>query len=177
MKKIIMILLALALMMSLTVPVLAEDSRETSLSFEYIAAPTYTVSIPGRWELSFGRNYLPIELVDAENLGGQSVVVTFEGTQETSGISDHYWLRLKAGNSELDNGWFPYILFDEFGNVVASIYQDYLNSTMLLPGLPLVTFEKPMEKLISLEINEGQTVIPNEEYTGYIIFGIKLLSP
>ena len=218
MKKFITIILALALVMSLSVPVFAAPNQteaQTNLSFAYEAVePVYTVTIPGTLSLGFGDNYLPIEVSDTANLNNKSVAITFEGTQTEADFPQfaytHYALILVNPNknipvlySTLDHDDFiTYRLFDEFGDrfygdlggvtcpsvfrqfVYALTHSAFLNQS----GDPLdsrgilAKYDKDGVKNLKIVIendglyyNSPDYLTPNVTYTGYIIFGIKLV--
>jgi len=90
MKKALTIILALALVMSLSVPAFAapDSSKDTTLNFSLtIAGPAYTVTIPGTLPLGLGSTSLGItcQMIDRSLGYYEEIVVTFEGTQTRSG--------------------------------------------------------------------------------------------
>ena len=171
MKKLLSIILALALVMSLSVPAFAADeTRKVDLSFyEEENGPVYTVTIPGSLDLTRGDNWLTITCF-TDSLFDKTVTVTFEGTQTSNQFVLHTdWI----GNQSYN---LAYRLYD-FNNV----YVGYAP----FPGRVLVEFDTKtysgnLEEKIRIfidpddTINDGIDFQPGVPYSGYIIFGIKL---
>ena len=114
MKKFLTLFLAVALVMSLSVPAFAADYDETdseaqtNLSFT-LAGPTYTITIPATMNLSVGNNNIPITVSDMDNFSGEKIVVTAKETQAEEDIGSgtyfydfHLW----------PNGTIPAMLAD-----------------------------------------------------------------
>jgi len=168
MKKFTVAIIALALVMSLSVPAFAanQTSAQTELSFTYVPVePSYTVTIPGSLPLVFGDNYLPITVSDTGNLSGRAVTVTFEGTQHQS--DSHYWMYLRPdvpGDSphyELYNADDVQILStaaNPSGHILAQFTVDGIKQIKIL-----------------FSYNEIKYMEPGVTYTGQLIFGIKLV--
>ena len=167
MKKTLTIILALALVMGLSVPAFAAEEHKTDLSFTYtVASPTYTVTIPGSMALEFGYNYLPITVSDMENLGGKTIVITFEGNQHGpfSEGSIYYdsFLWKNGINNKATN--LTYSLYIENGECYG-----YYNAI----GEMLLTFQDNGTKELTVGVPVNSNVEPNTPYTGWVIFGIK----
>jgi len=183
MKKTLTIILALALVMSLSVPALAANQTEgrTDLIFTYIPAePVYTVTIPGSLNLEIGMNFLPITISDAENLRDKTVVVTFEGTQEYSSSFDWYFLSLQSEVIDSSVYSIPYSIIGANG---VELGNDPGNPGIATSGIALAEFTDNGTKQITAFIDEDDVYIDklmnelhaNTLFTGYIIFGIKLV--
>ena len=175
MKKFLTIILALALVMSLSVPVFATNptSGQTDLSFIYVNEPVYTVAIPPALALELGNNYLPITVSDVQYLGDKTITVTFEGTQRRSNPGNEparYYLQLSYQN--ISNS-FLYDLFDSMDIEAEGFF------VTVQQGRWLADFQSNGTKTIRLFIDpdviNGSILTPNVPYTGYIIFGIKLV--
>ena len=169
MKKFTVAIIALALVMSLSVPAFAANptGAQTDLSFTYTAAvPSYTVTIPGTLDLVLGYNNLPVIVAAAQNLGGKTVTITFEGTQAFD--LDHYVYDLwPNGISSVDNA--RYALFTAGDNIPVV-------STSSKPvGHILADFTDNGTQEIVILVPSGQSIVPDVPYTGSITFGIKLV--
>ena len=170
MKKTLTIILAMALVMGLSVPVFAanETSGKTDLTFTYAAVPSYTVSIPATLTLELGDTNLPITLSDAENLDGKSVVITFEGTQQSA--DGNQFVTILAPPQGVEDGLF-YGILNVNGQQIGG------GSKVISPGLHLVALDA--EGTANIKINIPETSVPNivsgANYTGYITFGISLV--
>ena len=178
MKKFLTLILALALVMSLSVPVFAagdsynqnDTGGQTDLTFTYDpASPTYTVTIPGSLTLAIGDNNLPIAVSDTDNLGGKKVTVTFEETQDYSMAIPGYFLNL-ATVVDLIGYTITYKLFDADNHDVTYDYSGY-NS--VLEGTVLAEFTTDGTKNIKINIPSSAYTVGT--YTGYIVFGIYLV--
>lgn len=177
MKKYLTLILALALVLGLSVPAFAanETEKRTDLSFVYeVAEPIYTVTIPGSLALKSGGNAVPITVSDADDLNGKAVRVSIESTNYGSRIclvrvgaanptsltqsSDHIFAtgEIRIGEKRLALAPGPSPMPTE--SIGGGFYNFYANETLNL------TFSLPTE-----------LAIPNEVYTGYIIFGISLV--
>jgi len=167
MKKFTVAIIALALVMSLSVPAFAanETDAQTNLSFT-LSSPSYTVTIPGTLDLVLGYNNLPVTVAAAQNLGGKTVTITFEGTQAFD--LDHYVYDLwPNGISSVDNA--RYALFTAGDNIPVV-------STSSKPvGHILAEFTNNGTQEIVILVPSGQSIVPDVPYTGSITFGIKLV--
>ena len=172
MKKLMTLLLAVALVMSLSVPAFATEYDETdteatvNLSFSLLAAPSYTVTIPGSLNLVEGNNYLPITVSDSADLNGGSVVVTYEETS-CSSFGSYFctYLLIDGGTDELSSV-YDYIYY--------GIY-DYLNNFVdhSDTGTTVALFTTDGTKSITLKIVSTDYMLqPTATYTGWITFGI-----
>jgi len=183
MKKALTIILALALVMSLSVPAFAADNEytekdkegKTDISFT-ISEPTYTVTIPASVALNYTAGTdtttnLPITVSDSENLNGRSIVITVEATNDliTSGaLAGLYQNCLYPADPVDGNDRIP---FD-----FASVEDDAGNMGQFPSGYVLVTFSADGVKNIGF-IMQGtlnSSVRPGVAYTGWIQFGIGL---
>jgi len=202
MKKALTIILAMALVMSLSVPVFAADSSQnTNLTFSYaVAGPEYTVTIPPSLNLVIGDNALPISCEITKPLGRyDEILVTFEATQQhelgTPGTGNAvYELALRFNENRMV--FVPYHLFDADGGEMKTGTMGYpygFEVDRLKDGSLLVAFNaknfKPGElgddnevtRYINIEVvgTEVQALIdngrfyPTETYTGFITFGIR----
>ena len=175
MKKIISVILMTVLLLTMCVPVLAaDDSRSTYISFTYIPAePLYTVSIPGELALSlYEPNYLLFEITGNKNLSGQSIIITFEGTENYDEKEDLYELGLYY-----DTHRIYYSLFDFNDKQVMGYYGTpyYLYPGTIL-GILKAFNPETVAEYIRLEIDaESIEYLPEiATYTGIITFGISL---
>ena len=179
MKKLITIILTLALVMSLSVPVFAaDDERQTNVSFTYDApTPSYTVTIPAEITLSLdGPVSLAVEASNVENLGGRKIVVTHEDSSKAVIPYSMYTNERLAVSNANANGQYYSILGFSIGN-----------SQLTLPdqGSVLLEFETNETKYLnfvmvtdafsSAEDFDATRILPNSPYTGWITFGIKLV--
>ncbi|MCL1982341.1 MAG: hypothetical protein FWG53_04515, partial [Clostridiales bacterium] len=172
MKKALTIILALALVMSLSVPVFAANPTDSRTDLSFIletAQPTYTVTIPGSLKLEIGDNVLPITVSDAVNLGGNNVVVTFEGTQYGTPVVK-YALMLQF-NDSITNAVY-YKIFD-MNDIDLQHGDGY--TVPVAPGIALASFAGNGSAKIRINVpDQTGWAYPNVLYTGYITFGIKL---
>jgi len=182
MKKFLTLILALALVLSLSVPVFAanETSARTDLSFIYADnEPSYIVTIPASLELSMGENFLPITVTDAENLNGKKITVTIEGTNEPNGIGGFatvlhvpYEILLSGYTNEV-----RYNIFNAEGNLIG----EGGPHIFAVHDRTLAEFDGNGEKSIKISNIESVwsppsfPIMPNVPYTGYIVFGIKVV--
>ena len=136
---------------------------------ETVPEPLYTVTIPETLALTVGGNALTITVSDTANLGGKAVTITFEGTQAkiAEGTDYRYGAQL---DPESGGAGLPYELFNADNAPVTSTAANPAGQT-------LADFTGNGTKTISLYIDESalDTVERGIPYTGYIIFGIKLL--
>ena len=177
MKKFLIFTLALALLMSLSVPVFATEYDETdtggqtNLTFTAAPEPTYTVTIPASLTLSIGDNPLAFEVSDSANLGGQEVVITFEKTQ-------FYISGDTFANAQIDGTGVSiyYDLYDMNGTKVS--YLDF-GSNVIDLNTQLAAFDTDGTENIKLVLHStviGGAPIPvGMAFTGFIVFGIALV--
>ena len=195
MKKLISIIIFVAIVVCMTIPVFAEnydqDDTEGQTDFKLeLGSPTYTVTIPTMKNLAIGDNFLPIEVSDAQNLNGKSIVITFESTQAKACNSFYplaYSLILWRDPvptgvvtmymSDYSN-WVNYYLYDENGvqkgekDTIISFH----NRTpyVLDAGKILASYTKDGIKQIKMYIPPENVdhISTSVEYSGYIVFGI-----
>ena len=177
MKKALILILALALVMSLSAPAFAAEDvyKQTELYFYYdVPEPIYSVTIPDEMYLDLGENYLEIAVEGDGDLMGKAVTITFEGTQiyvETDWAKGYVASLLP--NDE-DDGWSSvwYEIYCADGTNL-----EWIGDFAVYPaGGTLATFyELGSSQEINIHVYPSQPNIrPNIEYTGYIIFGISL---
>jgi len=170
MKKYLSIILALALVLSLSVPVFAanESSAQTDLSFTAeLAAPSYTVTIPSSLNLNLGDTYLPIEISEVENIDNKAVVVTFEGTQQSAGVNQFITL-LEPPKGVLSGIYYG--IYDINNLRIGG------GSNVISAGLYLVAMNGEGEANIRINIpTDTPDIVPGATYQGHIVFGIKLV--
>jgi len=171
MKKYLSIILALVLVLSLSVPALAvDDTRQTELSFYYYAEPEpeYYVTIPDAIELEIGDNFLEITVSEAENLGNKEIKVTLEDTQ--SHFDGNCILELLSPNIGIN-----YHLYDATGMPVRTPESPWI----VAPGHVLAVFGEPCTQVLNIYISDkvfdDSAFVPTDYYTGYIVFGIRLV--
>ena len=179
MKKLLTILLTLALVLSLSEPAFAAPNQteaQTNLSFVYEAVvPTYTVSIPATLVLSNAdqiaddvegnrvfEKYMTLGISDTQNLGTQKVSISLTDCQHESGA----WFLLQ--NTRLTTNYL-FLAIDGGGNL--NLY-----------NRPLFESDVDATKSIPIRVSEyknyvsgNRELIPGDTYTGYIVFGIKLV--
>ena len=170
MKKFLIFTLALALLMSLSVPAFATEydqddtGGQTNLSF-MVAGPTYTVTIPAALNLTTGDNLLPIEVSDAD-LDGKTIKVTFEGTGDAFSATAYNLNLFPSGGGT----YLEYNLFDSTGSSIG-----YGVATK---GTKLAEFTSDGTKNIKIYIAPSVVTASwfqkGIAYTGYITFGIAL---
>lgn len=180
MKKYLCIILALALALSLSVPAFAANETEKRTDFSYIKEvpePSYTVTIPASLQLRYEETVNLTFTVQTENLGGKNVYIFFEGTQDEDDLLLLYNAQA-AGlgySNKIAYGIDAYL----FGGAYAYIEV----------GEGLLKFEGSSTDKISFFVtatgNEtyyknhrpGETfkIAPSLPYTGYIVFGIRLV--
>ena len=168
MKKFLTLLLAVALVMSLSVPAFATEYDETdteattNLSFSLLAAPTYTVTIPGSLNLVEGNNYLPITVSDSADLDGGSIVITAEETNDPHGTPDNWVQRLVVGGGESASDYINY----HINNID-------LNDYVFTSGTEIFSFTADGTQNVILNIKALTNMAqPTETYTGFLTFGI-----
>ncbi|GEM_PF-2300815 len=195
------LIFAATLLLCVAAPVLAEETRRTDLSFTLEAAePSYTVTIPAYfgdftyvsresgwhaptdeyYEYDYYSTSLMVSASNAENLNGRKITITFEG----STLDDEGQFCLK--NTEaVANGYSPHLYYSLHASpivhhvfvphgyslgdkIVTFIDNDtcffIANAYLFVQGTPIKSFD-----------NLESDIMPNSPYTGYIIFGIKLV--
>ena len=194
MKKYITLILALALVMSLSVPAFAEgetvgpgDKVEVGFTFE-VNEPKYTVEIPAVIELELGGVVnLPVTVSGGatETLTGRKIVLTLEDALNgdisylPDGVHPHHdWLIVE--NNSTPSGYYKSLWYVIISNETVS--------DRLEPGKTLLEFTVDGEKDLVFYMPEGilgsvdgdaydldaGKVYPNSTYTGWVTFGIKL---
>jgi len=143
------------------------------------AEPLYTVRIPGKLNLNFGENYLPIEVSEAQYLDGKEIAITFEGSQCSiySGTPGLYYYKLELWRDGevpyffLDGEWLEYNFFNTTNG--RYIYED---STRVYAGGTLLQFAGNETQNLGIDVEDWSGITtPDVPYTGHIIFGIKLV--
>jgi hypothetical protein len=137
--------------------------------------------------LGLGDNYLPIAADDLQNIGDKTVTVTFEGTQDFGGYGEsreyytYLWPNGVDPRVSMPNNHIYYQLFDA-DNVRLSKNNDFYWDDTLTAGLIFAEFKAALteNKNIRIFVPESQTLDNSSlqsgiPYTGYIIFGIKLV--
>jgi hypothetical protein len=166
MKKLLTIVLAVALFLCMSVPVFADiydendTEAQTNLSFSYVPEPSFTVSIPGSLDLEWGDNYLPIEVSELNYLGSQSlIVITFAGTHNETTTLDAV--------DPIVGNYLPYIGY--------AVFDAKANQIEIGSYLAVFNSNGSQDINIYMEPKDMPDVMPNNPYTGYIIFGIKVV--
>ena len=200
-KKSISIILALALVMSLSVPVLATNGTQTDLTFTYaIPEPSFVVTIPGTLNLAVGDNNLPItaEVQTSGDLNGDTIVVTIQETNLMLGtVTQYAALMLYAPGydaSQPSSHRMFYQLYDADGIRVSYDAAVDIDGAVCYGagiGTTLATFNdddfsnvypfisaKNINLFVDLadiqkKISAGNFQV-DAEYTGFIRFGIRL---
>ena len=172
MKKFMNLLLAVALVMSLSVPAFAAPYDETdteatvNLSFTLTAAatPSYTVTIPGSLNLKEGDNFLPITVSDAD-LDGGSINITLEETSREYDAGK-FNTTLYVGGIYSMNNYIRYWIYDSVGSpyiisfVSGTLLEEFTDNGTKNPNFFVVTGESYLSS-------------PGSTYTGHITFGIE----
>jgi len=178
MKKFLTIILALALVMSLSVPVFAANptSGKTDLSIIIeTPQPTYTVSIPSALDLQLGGNQLIITASDIEDLGGKRIAVSFEGNGNIAtyfGPSTYLALAYEEDHTTY---------YVDYGISINGVPQSSGPPYFLSLGHVLMYFsgnggpDFGDEVWLYIDPNLANSVKPDVQYTGIIFFGIKLV--
>ena len=192
MKKIISFILITALFLTMCVPVLAaDDSRSTNLSFTYTPAePSYNVTIPAEWYIDWvgGYNYYDdqlyanISVSEAENLGGQSVIITIDSTSQSEINGDY--LRLKA-YTDVSEGYSVFLRYSLMNQTLHSadftvvhpetqLWQLGISGATI--GSKIAEFNKDGTQKLAFFIDgsEQPKIQPKVNYIGTITFGISL---
>ena len=176
MKKFFTMILALALVLSLSVPAFAanETNGQTDLTFTYGNTPTYTVTIPASLTLAVGDNDLPITASDVADLNGKTITVTFEGTMpnDKDAVDDRYYTRLWLNGSNVGGNAIRYDLYDADGQYVSTF-------GTCAAGTVLASFTTSGIQNIRIYIDPFYVTTsgfqPGAPYTNYITFGIALV--
>ena len=182
MKKLLSILLALALVLSLSAPVFAAPNQteaQTNLSFVYEpAVPVYTVSIPASLTLAIGDNYMEIELVtEVDTLQGRNVNITFEGTN----YSDHGSTGMVLVMQSDPNDYMGYVLFYQLRSELhsGSLFSADIGKSLLVfdeyDGIIGNTGIAVKPIIIYISPPPNAQIVPGRHFFGYINFGIKLV--
>ena len=197
MKKYITLILALALVMSLSVPAFAEgetvgpgDKVEVGFTFE-VNEPKYTVEIPAGIELKLGQQVsLPVTVSGGatETLEGRKIVITLEDA--TAGESWNSEWAIYDGVTHSDD-----LLIVENSFATGEYYKTlnyFINppeayngkslAGYLDQGRTLLEFAEDGTKNLGFQLAEKTgghdinpaLIYPNSEYKGHIVFGIKL---
>ena len=186
MRKFTIIFVLLALVLSLSVPAFAYESGdkvEVSLT-RRAAEPKYYVSIPASIELKLYENvYLDVTASDIANLGNKKVAITLDDalvghpSNLPGGYSDTIFIVKHISASD------PYPYYEALGYY---IYGEIANGHMLsdpMFNLSLLEFTEDNTKQIMFYIGEisgdypidPSLILTNSSYTGWVIFGIKLV--
>ena len=171
MKKLLCVVLSLALILSLSLPAFAEE-RQVDLTFideTVIPAPEYSFTIPDSLSLAFGVEEDLLIEVELQNLAdGAYVEVFFAGTQD-----DEDQLCLDSADA-LAAGYTGYVLYSveidgagprdnlEVGETLATFTEDGQEATLSL--------------LVSDALNDVGDIAPDTPYTGYIVFGARMIT-
>ena len=174
MKKLLTIALALALALALFVPALAANETEAQINLSYtysVPEPTYTVTIHGNMDLSLDyENFLEISVTDVMNLGGKSIEISLvDASTQYDGVS--YLLALY--NDHVTRPYEPYLRYE-----LKTDLSDY--DSLPKPGQynVLGIYSDEMVDFYTIRIsNSINEIMPNSEYSGYIVFGIRLVTP
>ena len=179
MRKVTIIFIILALVLSLTVPAFAADqTRETivTLTFE-VAEPKYTVEIPASIELDLDEAvYLPVTVNGAETLSGRTVVIKIADAVNGkvsyySGYSDDCFI---VENITATGSYYKTIGYSitnpETYSGVANIsgISDWKACEFTEDGT------KNLDFLVMQDNFDPNLVLPNSKYTGWVTFGISL---
>ena len=172
MKKFISITLAIALILSLSVPAFASSERRTDFTLNYVAQPTFLVSIPADMDLKVGYNPMNVTLSRVENLGEDKVVVYLadSGAGQASGLDNPaYVFQLRR---EMSDDWVRYHLYNDY-----EVTHDPSRGDNAIGKELLVLDEANNAKFLYFRIFpeaiEGKT--PGD-YNGYVTYGITLKS-
>ena len=176
MKKFLTLFLAVALVMSLSVPAFAADYDETDSSAQTdfsltIAGPTYTITIPATMNLSVGNNYLPITVSDMDNFSGEKIVVTAKETQAE--YSTHFMFYLWPNGTEPGNDeYIIYTVINSASAGLARIVKDTQFKVAEFTANGTNNVQIIVEGYVG---NPPGTPIPTGvPYTGWIVFGISV---
>ena len=212
MKKYIPLILALALVMSLSAPAYAGgavgpgDKVEVGFTFR-VNEPKYTVEIPAVIELELGGTVdLPVTaaIYNPELLVGRKIVLTLEDAA-IGDIKSHFpdgvepalayaWNDyLVVRNDSAPSGYYKtlcYLIYGEILNIDALHGFDSIAATWYMHGWKFFEFTESGTKNLGFwcpgpdsgfQDSEGNMVwfnaskvYPNSQYSGHVVFGIKL---
>jgi len=170
MKKTISILLAIALMLCLALPTLANTEKKTDITYTHVVVllPSYTVEIPADLALQTGDNYIQILLGDVENLGDDQVVVYLVDSGNFGGTGIQNFRNNFRLRGVTTNNVLRYTLHNKYGVVEQDV----------AIGSPLAWLDdSDSHDDLLLRIDPDHAAQqPSDEYHGFITFGITLLS-
>ena len=132
--------------------------------------PTYTVTIPTTLDLAVGDNYLPVTVSNTQDLGGKAVAITFEATQDNANNGSGLYYRMCLWPNGISGE--TSVIYKLFNAENSEIISNAANPA----GQILVDLNGNGTKKIRINLPEPNAgILPNVPYTGYIIFGIKLV--
>ncbi|MCL2678756.1 MAG: hypothetical protein FWF18_00405 [Dehalococcoidia bacterium] len=211
MKKFASVILALAFMLSLSVPAFAAGPGEKiEVGFTYeVSEPKFTVEIPAGIELVLGGTVdLPVTVSGGatETLDGRKIAITLEdaavGDIKTffpdgvePGESSAYDDFLVVRNDSAPAGYYKTLMYDirgEISNSDATHGPPYSGNIagFLISGWKFFEFTEDGTKNLRFRLwsthgmrdSEDNTVwfnaskvYPNSKYTGWIVFGVKIV--
>jgi len=188
MKKFASIILVLALALSLSVPAFAADDRKTDVFFTFeVNEPKYTVEIPAGIELKLGQTvYFPVTVSGGatETLEGRKIVITLEDALAGKSWDSEWAIYDNVPHSDdlliVEN----FFATGEYYKALSYSISNSASGTVgwLDKGRTLLEFTEDgtvnLRFLLSFDVGghviNQSLIYPNSEYTGQIIFGIKL---
>ncbi|MCL2678757.1 MAG: hypothetical protein FWF18_00410 [Dehalococcoidia bacterium] len=200
MKKFASVILALAFMLSLSVPVFAAGPGEKiEVGFTYeVSEPKYTVEIPARIELDVKEWVaFPITVSGGatETLNGRKIAITLEDAAVGNiksyfpdgvepGASAAYDDFFVVSNADAPNGFYKtlrYHIIHEISMIPSSIGR-------LERGFTFFEFTEDGTKSLWFVLTYGaldsednlvpfyaSKIYPNSQYSGWIVFGVKIV--
>ena len=185
MKKALTIMLALALVLSISAPAFAaeDDYRQTNLNFYYsVSEPTYSVTIPSSMDLFLDIVTLSnVTVTDVTNLNGKTIAITVEdatnGDVSWFDVNEHHDY-LIVENLEATGKYYKTLAIAVIGelNTITRL-GEFTDGRLLFEFTEDDTKDIGFTALSSVapyQLDPG-LIYPNSYYTGYIIFGIKLV--
>jgi len=185
MKKALIIILALTLVMSLSVTAFAaeDDYRQTNLNFYYsVYEPTYSVTIPSAIDLFLDEIILNnITATDVSNLNGKTIAISVEdalnGDVSWFDVNEYHDY-LIVENLEATGRYYTTLAIEILGELnTFTRLGDFADGRLLFEFTEDDTKDIGFSVLTSVapyQLDPG-LIFPNSLYTGYIIFGIKLV--
>ena len=196
MRKVTIIFIMLALVLSLSVPAFAADqTRETIVTLTFdVAVPKYTVTIPGEIELKLNEgSLLPVTVENAAYLEGRKIVITLEdattGTAKYLGFdwkgpsySGNYDDLLVVENSNATGEQYKTLAYEFQPMLGGSTPTNFLDK-----GKSLMSFTEDGTKdlvfnfvYVSDLVGDEYVsrlnpalILQNSTYKGLIVFGVK----
>jgi len=176
MKKFISIILTLSLVLSMSAAAIAEydETRWVEVSFyEEVAAPAYYVTIPEAVQLSYTGmdfNYINIKVSEISNLpNAKAVGILLADASHVYGM--HPRTLALHGHFEGKTDYDYYLRYAIHGSYHSAYDLDYGQDALL--GY---YNEEGSDQYYFEILTDYDKIMPNVAYSGYIVFGIKLIN-